>query len=118
MKILEEKLQKEEQDFPTKEQEANATFQELEKQKQELQTNLDTIDETIGALETQYNSIIEGLKDTTLTAEQKNALNYGSWYVHKEINKIVLGELTIFTAKTATKTTTVQATLPTLTLRK
>ena len=25
----------------------------------------------------------------TLTEEQKNALNYGSWYVHKEINKVV-----------------------------
>jgi len=55
-----------------KEQEINnTTFQELEKQKQELQTNLDTINGTIGALESQYNSIIEALKDTTLTAEQK-----------------------------------------------
>lgn len=66
-----EQLQKEEQGLPTKEQEANATFQELEKQKQELQTNLDTVNTTILTLQTQYNSIVELLKYTTLTIEQK-----------------------------------------------
>lgn len=55
-----------------KEQELNnTTFQEFEKQKQEMQTNLDTINKTIPTLQTQYNSIVEILKDTTLTIEQK-----------------------------------------------
>lgn len=66
-----EQLQLAEQELPIKEQEANATFQELEKQKQELQTNLDTINATITTFQTQYNSVVEVLKDTTLTQEEK-----------------------------------------------
>ncbi len=64
-------LSTKEQELQTKEQEANTTFAELEKQKEELQNNLSTVNSTIPTLETQYNSIVEALKDTTLTIEQK-----------------------------------------------
>ena len=66
-----EQLQKEKQNLLNQEQEANKNFQEAEKQKQELQTNLDTINATIPTLQTQYNSVVEILKDTTLSQEEK-----------------------------------------------
>lgn len=66
-----EQLQTKEQELNIQEQEANTTFQELENQKKELQTNLDTVNATISTLQAQYNSVIEVLKDTTLTVEQR-----------------------------------------------
>ena len=64
-------LEKNEQELNTKEQEAETSFAELEKQKQELQTNLDSINSTLPTLQSQYATIVEVLKDTTLTEEQK-----------------------------------------------
>jgi len=66
-----EQLQVAEQEIQSKEQEANKNFKELEKKQQELQTNLDTVNATIPTLEIQCNSIIEQLKNTNLSIEQK-----------------------------------------------
>jgi putative ABC transport system permease protein len=54
-----------------KEQEANQQFNELETQKQELQTQLETVVNTLAQLETQYNQIKD---NSEIPEEQKQAL--------------------------------------------
>lgn len=54
-----------------KEQEANAKFAELETQKQQLQDNLNQTNQGITHAESQYNQIVEALKNPQLTEEEK-----------------------------------------------
>jgi len=65
-------IQKAKSELQKQETELNKiNFNELEKQKQEMQTNLNTINTSLKALQMQYNSIEQKLKDSTLTIEQK-----------------------------------------------
>ena len=63
-------LSKNEEELKTKEEEANKTFEELEAQKEELETNLKTVESTLKELDTQYDTIVNLLKDETLSEEQ------------------------------------------------
>ena len=65
------KITENEQELITKEQEANEKFEELENEKQKLQTNLNQVNSGLEQVQTQYNSILELLKDTTLSELQK-----------------------------------------------
>lgn len=60
-----------EKELLEKEQEANAKFEELENQKTKLQANLTQVNTGLQQLQIQYNSILELLKDETLSDKQK-----------------------------------------------
>ena len=77
-----------EQELITKEQEANAQFEELENQKQELQTNLTQVESGLSQVQTQYNAILELLKDTTLSEEQKQTYEIQKTSLEEQIKNL------------------------------
>ena len=84
-----------EQELTTKEQEANKKFEELENQKQELQTNLVQVNSGLQQIQTQYNSIVELLKDTTLSEEQKQIYETQKTYLEGQIQSLTQNKQTI-----------------------
>lgn len=84
-----------EQKLTTKEQEANKMFEELENQKQELQTNLAQVNSGLQQVQTQYNSIVELLKDTTLTEEQKQIYETQKIALEEQIQSLTQNKQTI-----------------------
>lgn len=84
-----------EQELATKEQEANKKFEELESQKQELQTNLSQVNSGLQQVQTQYNSIVELLKDTTLSEEQKQIYETQKAVLEEQIQNLTQNKQTI-----------------------
>lgn len=84
-----------EQELITKEQEANKQFEELENQKQELQTNLAQVNSGLQQLQTQYNYIVELLKDITFPEEQKQIYEAQKIYLEGQIQSLTQNKQTI-----------------------
>lgn len=84
-----------EQELTKKEQEANKKFEELEKQKQELQTNLTQVNSGLQQVQTQYNSIVELLKDTTLSESQKQMYETQKIALEEQIQNLTQNKQTI-----------------------
>ena len=90
-----EQITASEQELITKEQEANAQFKELEIQKQELQINLSQVNSGLQQVQMQYNSIVELLKDTTLSEEQKQIYETQKTYLKGQIQSLTQNKQTI-----------------------
>ncbi len=69
-----QEIEKQENELPNSEKIAQEQMQALELQKQQLQTNLEKVIETISTLEIQYTQIEKALENTSLTVEEKTAL--------------------------------------------
>lgn len=78
-----------------KEQEASKSFEELEKQKQELQINLNQVDNGLQQVQIQYNAIAELLKDTTLSEDQKQIYEMQKKLLDEQITKLKQNRQTI-----------------------
>lgn len=78
-----------------KEQEASKSFEELEKQKQELQINLNQVDNGLQQVQIQYNVIVELLKDTTLSEDQKQIYEMQKKLLDEQITKLKQNRQTI-----------------------
>ena len=81
-------IQANEQELNTKEEVANKNFEQLEAQKQELQSNLNQINTTLVELESQYNLIIEKLKDETLSETERIQYEQQKSYLESQIQTI------------------------------
>ena len=81
-------IQANEQELNTKEEVANKNFEQLEAQKQELQSNLNQINTTLVELESQYNLIIEKLKDETLSETERIQYEQQKIYLETQIQTI------------------------------
>lgn len=84
-----------EQELTTREQESNKKFEELENQKQELQTNLAQVNSGLQQVQTQYNSIVELLKDTTLSEEQKQIYEAQKIVLEEQIQNLTQNKQTV-----------------------
>ena len=67
-------ITKNEEQFKEKEQEASGQFVNLEKQKQDLQAQKKEVEEGLQQVKTQYNQVVEALKNPQLPPEQKPIL--------------------------------------------
>ena len=88
-------IQANEQELNTKEEEANKKFAQLEVQKQELQSNLDQIKTTLVELQSQYNLILEKLKDETLSENEKAQYEQQKAYLETQIQTMNQSKQTI-----------------------
>ena len=88
-------IQANEQELNTKEEEANKNFAELEVQKQELQSNLEQIKTTLVELQSQYNLILEKLKDETLSETEKAQYEQQKAYLETQIQTMNQSKQTI-----------------------
>ena len=61
-------------EFNNKKQQAEEGFSQAQTQKQELQNNLNTVNTALAEVNTQYNNVIEKLKDENLTENDKMIL--------------------------------------------
>lgn len=74
IKTAKNEIIKNEEEFKGKEQEMSEQFAQLEKQKQDLQEKEKQIGQSVQQIKTQYNQVIEALKNPQLPPEQKQKL--------------------------------------------
>lgn len=74
IKTAKNEIIKNEEEFKGKEQETSEQFAQLEKQKQDLQEKEKQIGQSVQQIKTQYNQVIEALKNPQLPPEQKQKL--------------------------------------------
>ncbi|MGN1311086.1 MAG: FtsX-like permease family protein [Clostridia bacterium] len=88
-------LEKQEQELTKKEQEANKQFEELENQKAQLQNNLNEINVGLENIQTQYNVVLELLKDPSLTEEDKQTYELQKLTLEAKINELKQNKQTV-----------------------
>lgn len=94
--LAKQEISKNEQEFVAKKQESEKSFLTAENTKKELQTNLNTVNESINELQVQHNQIIEGLRNPNITEELKQQLEAQMLVLEDSLkalqtNKVTLG---------------------------
>ncbi len=74
IKSAKQTLQNNENEYNTKKAQAEEQFNQAESQKEQLQISLNTLNEKLTEIDTQYNQVIEKLKDTELSEQEQQML--------------------------------------------
>ncbi len=74
IKSAKQTLQKSEEEYNIKKSQAEESFAQAESQKEQLQISLNSLNQKLTEIDTEYNQIVEKLKDPELTEQEKQML--------------------------------------------
>ena len=74
IKSAKQTLQKSEEEYNIKKSQAEESFAQAESQKEQLQISLNSLNQKLTEIDTEYNQIVEKLKDLELTEQEKQML--------------------------------------------